>query len=306
MQPTASTALTGSIMSFPDRGPWGNNKWRGNASGHVYRSLFEQLQPRVFIDPMVGGGTSVEVAKEMGIEAYGLDLHSGFNAIRDDILTTVGKTADLVVSHPPYGSMIQYSGVQWGNAPHPDDLSRCMDDADFHERMQLVLLNQRRATAPGGFYGTLIGDWRRNGVYTSYQAELICRMPSDELAAVLIKAQHNCVSDSRQYARMSMPRIMHEYLILWRKKAEPVLVLFSKMLSEQARRAQGTWKNMVFMVMRALGGECSLERIYAAIAKQAPERLATNEHWKAKVRQTLNQNPALFASSKTGHWGLAT
>ena len=28
-----------SIMSFPDRGPWGDSKWRGNASGYVYKSL---------------------------------------------------------------------------------------------------------------------------------------------------------------------------------------------------------------------------------------------------------------------------
>lgn len=296
--------MSTSIMSFPDRGPWGNSAWRGNASGYVYKSLFEQLKPRVFIDPMVGSGTSVEVAKEFGIEAFGLDLHSGFNALRSDILTTVGKHADLCVSHPPYGSMVLYSGEQWGE-PHPDDLSRCVDDADFHEKLQLVLLNQRRATLPGGYYGTLIGDWRRNGVYTSYQAEAIARMPSDELAAVLIKAQHNCVSDSRKYAKMTMPRIMHEYLILWRKKSEPVLVFFSKLLNEQAARVQSTWKNMVLMVMRALGGECSLDRIYAAVANQAPERLANNQHWKAKVRQVLNSNPQLFASSKTGHWALA-
>lgn len=63
-----------SIMSFPDRGPWGDSKWRGNASGYVYKSLFEQLRPQTFCDPMVGSGTSVQVAAEMGIEHWGLDL----------------------------------------------------------------------------------------------------------------------------------------------------------------------------------------------------------------------------------------
>lgn len=112
-----------SVMSYPERGPWGSSKWRGNCSGHVYKDLFERLQPRVFVDPMVGSGTSVEVAKEMGIESYGLDLHQGFNAIRDSILLAVGKPADLCLSHPPYGGMILYSGNVWGNAPNPDDLS---------------------------------------------------------------------------------------------------------------------------------------------------------------------------------------
>ena len=95
------TGMASSVVSYPDRGPWGNSKWRGNASGHLYRELFEQVKPKVFVDPMVGGGTSIEVAQEMGIEAYGMDLFSGFNVVSDDILTKVGKHADLIVSHPP-------------------------------------------------------------------------------------------------------------------------------------------------------------------------------------------------------------
>ena len=54
--------MQSSIISYPNRGPWGNSQWRGNASGRVYKDLFEQLKPKVFTDPMVGSGTSVEVA----------------------------------------------------------------------------------------------------------------------------------------------------------------------------------------------------------------------------------------------------
>ena len=293
-----------SIISFPDRGPWGKSSWRGNASGHVYKSLFEQLQPRTFCDPMVGSGTSVEVAKEMNIEAFGLDLHMGFNAIKDDIGQRIGKQVDLCVSHPPYGAMIQYSGVVWGNTPHPDDLSRCIDDEDFHQKMQLVLLNQREATTPGGFYGALIGDYRKGGLYTSYQAEMIARMPRDELAGVIIKAQHNCVSDSRTYGRMTMPRIMHEYLVLWQKKARPMLILLSDMARSAHDRLQGTWKNIVKLVLVHLGGSSELARIYEAVMESAPSRMAQNPNWKAKVRQVLNSNTE-FASSERGIWSLA-
>lgn len=293
-----------SIMSFPERGHWGNSSWRGNCSGHVYQELFTRIQPKVFIDPMMGSGTSIDVAKEMNIEAYGLDLHQGFNAIRDSILKATGKAADLCVSHPPYGGMILYSGNVWGEA-HPDDLSRCTSDEDFHEKMQLVLLNQRDATVPGGFYGTIIGDWRRNGVYTSYQAECIARMPKDELAAVIIKAQHNCQSDQKSYGRMKLPFILHEYVLLWKKKELPVLVMLGELAKQQYARLQATWKNVVKAIMVQLGGSAPLEAIYDAVAKAAPEKMAANDNWRAKVRQTLNQNPTMFVPVERGVWSIA-
>jgi hypothetical protein len=75
---------TGTVLSFPQRGPWGDAGYGGNCSGYVYRESFRRLHPRVFTDPMVASGTSVQVAREMGIEAYGLDLHSGFNILKQD------------------------------------------------------------------------------------------------------------------------------------------------------------------------------------------------------------------------------
>lgn len=247
---------------------------------------------------MAGSGTSIEVAREMGVTAYGLDIHHGFNAMRDSILDAVGHEVDLAFSHPPYGSMIEYS-------EHPDDLSRCASDQDFHEKMQLVLLNQRQATRPGGHYATLIGDKRKGGVYVSYQAECLSRMPSDELVAVQIKTQHNCVSDSRTYARMKYFRVMHEYLLIWQRREAPLLILLGNLAREQQARLTGTWKNLVRLVLQRFNGQASLQDIYATIAKNAPEKLATNPNWQAKIRQTLGTNENLFASSERGLWALA-
>jgi hypothetical protein len=212
--------LNGSILSFPDRGSWGNARYRGNCSGHVYKYIFEKLTPRVFTDPMVGGGTSVEVARGMGIEAHGLDLHSGFNILAQRILDVVKKPSDLVLSHPPYHNIIVYSGRVWGSKAHPDDLSRCASEEEFLDKMFTALKNQRHATRPGGYYGTIIGDVRANGQYSSYQAGLISRMPKRELRAVFIKEQFNVASESRTYP-LKLPRITHEYVILWQKKFNP-------------------------------------------------------------------------------------
>jgi hypothetical protein len=42
-------------------------------------------------------------------------------------------------------------------------------------------------------------------------------MPKEELCAVLIKAQHNMVSNQVPYAAMKFPKIMHEYVVLWQR-----------------------------------------------------------------------------------------
>ena len=173
--------------------------------------------------------------------------------------------------------------------------------------MQIALLNQRDATTGGGFYGTIIGDWRRNGTYTSYQAECIARMPKSELAAVIIKAQHNCVSDGRQYAGMKLPRIMHEYILLWCKPRKIMSVLedLSILANQQQERLSATWHAIVRNVMIALGGEADLTTIYAKVAENASEKLKANPHWQAKIRQILNQSPDEYSPVRRGVWKLA-
>lgn len=291
-----------SILSFKDRGDWGDSNWHGNCSGHVYRHLFELIKPKTFVDPMAGSFTSIQVAKEMNVQAWGMDLHAGFNAVTDSILNEVGQQVDLCISHPPYLDMVVYSGNVWGE-PHPGDLSRCATHEDFYAKMVSVLLNQRDAVKPGSMYGTIIGDLRRNGKYYSSQAELICRMPSDELAGVLIKAQHNVRSNANKY-RLALPSIQHEYILLWRKVSAPVIVLLSKMAKEQAQRLKSTWKAVVNLVVQRLGGKASLSEIYDEVARAAPERLASNDNWKAKVRQVLNSTGD-YVPVERGVWAFA-
>jgi hypothetical protein len=179
--------------------------------------FLQPCNPMCLKIPMVGSGTSVEVAREMGIEAHGFDLHSGFNILKDAILEAVGKPSDLVLSHPPYHNMIVYSGNVWGRAGHPDDLSRCGSEDEFLAKLTLAIKNQREATRAGGYYGAIIGDLRRGGHYFSFQADLITRMPRKELQAVLIKRQHSVASNAKDYP-LRLPRIMHEYVILWQRR----------------------------------------------------------------------------------------
>lgn len=299
---------TSSVLSFPNRGHWGDRNYRGNCSGHLYRNLYEILQPRTVIDPCCGSGTSIEVADEMGIRAVGLDLRFGFNLLRDSIAEAAGFRADLNISHPPYHDMIVYSGEMYEEV-FADDLSRCGSVEEFLEKSQQMLLNQRDATCDGGYYATIIGDQRKNGEYVSYQAEFIARMPRSELKSVMIKMQHNCWSDRQSYAssRVQLPHIKHEYILIWQKpgRVTSYLCALSVIAREAQARVRGTWRSVVRQAVVSLGGEVELSSLYARIAENAPERLKQNEHWKAKVRQTLQLHPDLFQNVERGCWSLA-
>lgn len=53
-----------SIISFPSRGNrWGNAKYRGNCSGYVQKTLFEQFHTKEVTDPMAGSFTTRDVAR---------------------------------------------------------------------------------------------------------------------------------------------------------------------------------------------------------------------------------------------------
>ena len=70
--------FSSSVLSFPDRGHWGQSKYRGNCSGHVIKGFWETYHKRkggLACDPSIGGGTSVDVAREMGLRFIGTDLH---------------------------------------------------------------------------------------------------------------------------------------------------------------------------------------------------------------------------------------
>jgi len=221
-----------------------------------------------------------------------------------DIQVSEGESF-LTPSGIVHNCMITYSGEVWGSEPHPDDLSRCIDDNDFNEKMHLALLNQREATKPGGLYGMLIGDLRRNGKYSSYQAEAIARMPADELAAVIIKAQHNCVSDRQQY-KLKHPRIMHEYILLWSRPRTIMSFMddLACMAVQSSNRLKATWRVIVKAALMELGGAASLADLYEKLSSKASDKIKQNPSWQAKVRQVLQLHPEFLALER-GVWSLA-
>ena len=292
-----------SVMSFPERGNYGNSNWRGNTSGYVIKELIEHFNPRLFVDACEGSGTSKDVCKEMGIEYVGLDLYKGQDFTKDYILTQLPRPADICFTHPPYHDMIAYSGSVYGKEILMGDTSHCRNVEEFISKSQVMLMNQREATKEGGIYCTLIGDQRGGslgkGNFRSYQSDFIQMMPKEELLSVAIKLQHNCMSDTRVYNGSFIP-IMHEYLLIWKKKAKSLFAISFDIASELQSRVATNWRNAIRIVMMKLQ-KADLNTIYYEIEKVASNLIANNPNYKAKIRQQLQKH---YNNVERGVWSL--
>ena len=67
-----------SIVSYPERGTGGNNRYRGNCSPKLIEDLIGFFKPAEICDYMCGSGTTQDAAHSMGIISHCYDLHSGF------------------------------------------------------------------------------------------------------------------------------------------------------------------------------------------------------------------------------------
>ena len=298
-----------SVVSYPERGNYGKNNWRGNTSGLLIKDLIEfasqntrtPLNGFLFVDACEGSGTSGDVCKELNCQYVGLDLHKGNDFIKDSILASLPREADTVFTHPPYAEMIQYSGKQWGNQLIESDLSNPkISKEEFLEKSQLMLLNQRDATRTNGLYATLIGDMRKKGQFWSFQADYQNMMPKDELISVVIKMQHNCMSDNRTYGGSFIP-ILHEYLLIWKKKGASIYKVVWDNALRLKRSIASSWRNAIRLAFMKLGGQATLQEIYKEVEKIAGNLIKKNKNWQAKIRQQLQYH---FRNVQRGVWAI--
>ena len=158
-----------SVVSYPDRGPWGDSRYRGNCTGHLIKDLILRFNSKSIFDPAKGGGTVREVVN--GINKYlkreihyeGRDLNQGW-----DILTSQlpEKQFDLVFYHPPYWDIIKYSD-------NPRDLSNYPTLNEFELKLTGSVDRLLRAVKPNGIMAILIGDKRRAGNYYALMRTLL-------------------------------------------------------------------------------------------------------------------------------------
>lgn len=289
-----------SIVSYENRGKWGDSKYRGNCTGHIIKDLLQHFKPKQFIEVFAGSGTGYEVARELGYKhSIHLDLNGqfgpSFNVLKDEI----PSGSDFIFSHPPYHNMIIYSGNQWGEA-HEDDLSRCESYEDFLIKLNAVNQKIYTSLVNGGRHAQLIGDMRKNGQYYSIIKDMAY---FGELESHIIKVQHNTVSGRKKYNGSFIP-IEHEHLIILRKnQLWHVPIAFTKHVFLDLKKSlQITWRDLIQAALQEIGGTAALKDLYAVIEDTAKAK--NNKHWKEKIRQTLQLHEN-FAPVEKGVWKLA-
>lgn len=299
------------VLSFPDRGPWGNNRYRGNCSGWIHASLIWKYNVKYLGELFAGGGTGSDVARDMGIKYIGADLNP--NPVRNDILTVDAilnevppefTEIDHLFMHPPYGLEINipYAGSMYADPTKTlskSDLGQMPWD-DFMKTLNKIVMKYYAAMAPGAKMSILMGNVRRNGHYYSMLNDIV---KPGELVQTMVKIQHNCVSEGRTYANRNFYPTDHEDILVIKKPSGYEIVFKVPMLYKGDIRnsKSATWRDVVAAVMDKLGHEATLETIYAEIKDH--EKAKTNQNWQAKVRQTLQMGG--FRNVQRGVWASA-
>ena len=294
-----------SIVSYPERGEGGNNRYRGNCSPKLIEDLIGFFKPTEICDYMCGSGTTKAAADKCGIQSKLYDLHSGFDIMNSEIK----ERPEFIFWHPPYWDIIKYSDVmykasdvqnRYGYDPRKLDLSRIPNWEQFVEAMNYAMMKQFTSLEKGGRMAVLMGDIKKRGKLYSMLAEII---KPGTLENIIIKAQHNCFSDNTQYSGSFIP-ILHEYVMIVRKDT-PLLVpvIVAKEIKADIRDMAGaTWRDVVAAVLEECTEAVTLTYIYEQI--EPYKKAQNNKHWREKIRQTLQINPNHFHNTERGMWVL--
>ena len=294
-----------SIVSYPERGEGGNNRYRGNCSPKLIEDLIGFFKPTEICDYMCGSGTTKAAADKCGIQSKLYDLHSGFDIMNSDIK----ERPEFIFWHPPYWDIIKYSDVmykasdvqnRYGYDPRKLDLSRIPNWEQFVEAINYAMMKQFASLEKGGRIAVLMGDIKKRGKLYSMLAEII---KPGTLENIIIKAQHNCFSDNTQYSGSFIP-ILHEYVMIVRKDT-PLLVpvIVAKEIKADIRDMAGaTWRDVVAAVLEECTEAVTLTYLYEQI--EPHKKAQNNKHWREKIRQTLQINPNHFHHTDRGMWVL--
>ena len=295
-----------SIVSYKERGIGGNNLYRGNCSPRLIEDLIDFYKVKNISDYMCGSGTTKDVADRKNIKANVYDLNQGFDLLNMD----VQERNEFIFWHPPYHNMIRYADnmyaaseieKKYGICANEVDLSQCRSWEDFIKKLNACMIKQFASLETGGHMAVLMGDLKKQGKLYSMLLEIA---KPGIIENIVIKVQHNCMSNKKQYANENFIRIQHEYVLLL-KKAEDLIypVQFAVNRIADIRNLESvTWKDVIADIIEKAGGKIELHNIYQQVSGY--KKAEKNNHVKEKVRQTLYAYRKIFFF-ENGLWYLS-
>lgn len=274
-----------SVISYPNRGNYGNSSYRGNCSGNVIKDIIKHFypnraKPQKFIEIFAGGGTGRDVAKELNISnSLHLDLNMGWDALVNEI----PSGSDFIFSHPPYWDIISYQI----NENNVNDLSNKMPYEEFIKKLDIVNEKIYHSLVGGGRHVTLIGDVRKQGKYYSLIKDMKW---FGDLESHIIKIQYNCMCDSKIYSNNNFIPIRHEHLLVFKKN---MIWLFNIKETNTIQeniidRTNITWRDLIQATIQYLKDNATIDNIYNILSKS--KKAQNNKFVREKIRQTLNTN----------------
>ena len=283
-----------SIVSYPDRGIGGSNKYRGNCSPRLIEDLIKQYKLKEISDYMCGSNTTKDVGERFNIKTNTYDLNIGFDLINDEIKET-GQ--NFIFWHPPYWDIIKYSGNMYGNTALENDISQIKDYEEFMRIANELLFKQFATLKTGGRMAILMADVKKKGKLYSMLLDFI---KPDTVENIVIKAQHNCWSDRVDYGNKNFIPIVHEYLLILRRDNPYIQTLkITKDYSFDIRDSKSaTWKDIIYSIFEKEKKPLSLRDIYDRISKN--KKALNNKHYKEKIRQTLRSYDRIFECTERG------
>lgn len=291
----------GSVVSYPERGEFGDSSYRGNTTGIIIKDLLTFYKPKKFLECFAGSGTGHDVAQSLGIvNSVHLDLNpkfGQFNLLTDEFPTGF----DFCFSHPPYWDIVKYSGSQWGKEKVVGDLSHVESYEEFLKLLNHINMKVYQSLQNGGRHAILIGDVKKKGKYYSAFKDIDFH---GDLESHVIKVQHNTFSSSKNYSNYNFIPIAHEHLIILRKNKvwELPITVCKKVELNLKNSPYMTWRDLIQASLQETGGKATLGQIYEIV--EGTEKARKNNHWKEKVRQTLQVHKN-FEPVNRGIWRLA-
>ncbi|MCI8397692.1 MAG: hypothetical protein HFJ52_08880 [Clostridia bacterium] len=275
-----------SIVSYKDRGNYGNSKYRGNCTGYIIKDLLNHFypttKPKKFTEIFSGGGTGKDVAKELNItNSLHLDLNNGWDALIDEI----PSGSDFIFSHPPYWDIISYETQR--NSYSKNDLSNQMPYEEFIHKLNIINEKIYHSLLYGGRHALLVGDVKKQGKYYSIIKDMTW---FGDLESHIIKIQHNCMSDNKVYINQSFIPIKHEHLLVFKKNK--IWLLNEKLTNTIQVNIMEvtniTWRDLIQATLEYLKNRATVDDIYNILVKS--KKAQNNNHIREKIRQTLNNN----------------